>query len=508
MSTNSGGLSDPPDRNKLYSDVAQNQGLNSTTPARAGGGVKNSEVGLRSFAEIIASEKTDRNILEIKLKKIAVDDENGVKMKPLSFDNLGELVFDVLNIDHTQCIGFNYSSGRYDTREIKFKSGVDISPYIKEPFEFMGHEVYTQKQMNNMTKVTFKNVPFNVPDEEIIQLCKAYGNPVNNKVNYEKMFNSRNKGMMGATRWVEMDLKHGVVMKNFYWLEGPLPGDKGSRITVLHNGQDQQCSHCLRTGSEGCPAKGNGKACDQLNTPRSKMSEYMMELKRKVGYESLKSQYLRQYPSLNSDPICDMDELPKDEEDAESLYPTNPVEARDAKICELEEKVAKMSESTETNEKLKANLQNAVKTTTIARNKLKFIKKVTEERLKECLHTPNFEENSKVLVSLLSAVTDDESFDIDPASETLKLKSDFLKYTEDSIEANNDDLGSIVQKERLDIVRSKIAEKVNEAAVKNRERKLSIGGKDGRKRTLSTDVNGERASSKSRSGSTTPLSTQ
>ena len=80
---------------------------------------------------------------------------------------------------------------------------------------------------------------------------QAYGNPVNNKVNYEKMFNSRNKGMMGATRWVEMDLKQGVVMKNFYWLEEPLPGDKGSRITVLHNGQEQQCSHCLRTGSEG-----------------------------------------------------------------------------------------------------------------------------------------------------------------------------------------------------------------------------------------------------------------
>ena len=277
--------------------------------------MKNPEVRLRSFAEIIATEKSNRNILEIKLKKIATDDENVVKVKPLSFDNLGELVFDVLNIDPAQCIGFNYSSGRYDTREIKFRPGIDISPYIKEPFEFMGHEVYTQKQMNNMMKVTFKNVPFNVPDEEIIQLCKAYGNPLNNKVNYERMFNSRNKGMMGATRWVEMDMKQGVVMKNFYWLEGPLPGDKGTRITVLHNGQDQQCSHCLKTGSEGCPAKGNGRACDELKTPRTKMSDYMMELKKKMGYESLKSQYLQQYPSLNSDPIVDMDDTSKDVND-------------------------------------------------------------------------------------------------------------------------------------------------------------------------------------------------
>ena len=151
MSSNSGGMSDSPG-NRLYSDVALNKGLDSTTPASVGGGVKNPpDVRLRSFAEIIATEKSNRNILEIKLKKIATDDEN-VKVKPLSFDNLGELVFDVLSIDPAQCIGFNYSSGRYDTREIKFRPGVDISLYIKDPFEFMGHEVYTQKQMNNMIK--------------------------------------------------------------------------------------------------------------------------------------------------------------------------------------------------------------------------------------------------------------------------------------------------------------------------------------------------------------------
>ena len=132
MSSNSGGTSDSPG-NRLYSDVAMNKGLDSTTPATVGGGVKNPNVRLRSFAEIIATEKSNRNILEIKLKKIATDDEN-VKVKPLSFDNLGELVFDVLSIDPAQCIGFNYTSGRYDTREIKFRSEVDISPYIKDPF--------------------------------------------------------------------------------------------------------------------------------------------------------------------------------------------------------------------------------------------------------------------------------------------------------------------------------------------------------------------------------------
>ena len=103
------------------------------------------------------------------------------------------------------------------------------------------------------------------------------------------MYNAKNKGMMGSTRWVEMELKPGVFMNNFYWLEGPLQGDTGSRITVLHSGQDQQCSHCLRTGRVGCRALGNGKACEQLKSPRAKMTDYMAELKRTTGYESLKS---------------------------------------------------------------------------------------------------------------------------------------------------------------------------------------------------------------------------
>ena len=134
---------------------------------------------------------------------------------------------------------------------------MDISLYIKNGLIFKGHEVNTKKQINNLTKVTFRNVPFNIPDEEIIELCKCYGSPVDNRVNYEKLFNSRNKGMMGGTRWVEIELKPGVCFNNFYWMEGPLPGDIGSRITVLHSGQEQQCSNCLKTGRGGCKALGN-----------------------------------------------------------------------------------------------------------------------------------------------------------------------------------------------------------------------------------------------------------
>ena len=123
-----------------------------------------------------------------------------------------------------------------------------------------------------------------------------YGNPLNNQVNYEMLHYNRNKGMMGGTRWVEMELHPGTCFKNFYWMEGGLPGDTGSRITVLHSDQEQQCSHCLNTGREGCRAFGNGKAGQELGTPRAKMLDNMTYLKKMTGYESLKNQYHKQYP--------------------------------------------------------------------------------------------------------------------------------------------------------------------------------------------------------------------
>ena len=47
--------------------------------------------------------------------------------------------------------------------------------------------------MNNVMSISFINVTFNTPDEEIIELYKCYGNPVNNRVHCEKMFNTRNR---------------------------------------------------------------------------------------------------------------------------------------------------------------------------------------------------------------------------------------------------------------------------------------------------------------------------
>ena len=142
----------------------------------------------------------------------------------------------------------------------------------------------------------------NVPDEEILNLCLAYGKPLDNIVHYEKINFKKGTLVTGGTRFVDLELEEGKSLLNYYWMEGPLAGDKGRRIVVLHSNQPPQCSNCLRTSSDGCPAMGAGKACEKTGTPRAKMNTYMEMLRKKVGYVSLKIKHTerqaKMFPSL------------------------------------------------------------------------------------------------------------------------------------------------------------------------------------------------------------------
>ena len=213
---------------------------------------------------------------------------------------------------------------------------MDPSIYLtSSPIQFKDHEVTVSKQTSNITRVTFKNVPLNIPDEEIINLCKSYGKPINNLVKYDKP-SRMTKGVIGSIRHVEMELLPGKQFENFYWLEGPLEGDIGSRITVLHNGQVQQCSHCLRR-ADSCPGLGIGKVCQLKGTARGMMSDYMRHLKLQHNYVSLKIQFQNQeFPQLGgqkhlSDGFNHMDEA------AEDITEITVVEKDDCeKDCEIE----------------------------------------------------------------------------------------------------------------------------------------------------------------------------
>ena len=274
------------------------------TPAQAGGG-SNQPCRMRSFKEIIEDEKKNRNILTIKLSKI-VNFVDGSEERPpsLNMEDIGELIFDVIKLKVEDTSGVSLNTNRYDTKEIKLKPGVDSTPYLHStPFEFKQHMVTVTQLRVDTTKVTFKNVPWNIPDEEIINLCECYGTPLNNIVNYEPMPRAY-RGVRGPNRSVDVKMIPGKQFENYYWMEGPLDEDKGSRVTVLHQGQEPQCSHCLRRGS--CPGGGNGKVCASLNTPRGKLADYMKYLNVSHNYLSLKMKYKKklesEFPALGKQP--------------------------------------------------------------------------------------------------------------------------------------------------------------------------------------------------------------
>ena len=121
-----------------------------------------------------------------------------------------------------------------------------------------------------------------------------------------------------------MRLKPGAYFNNYYWLEGPLQGDQGRGIGVLHSGQPQQCSLCLESIETGCLEMGNGRKCKEIGGVRKKMIDYMREFKAKTGYIFLKEEYLKsmkklheKFDNLEIQKPEDMDQLVIDGEEEE-----------------------------------------------------------------------------------------------------------------------------------------------------------------------------------------------
>ena len=482
--------------------------------------------GGRSFAKILEDEQRDRNIIELQISKVDIDDEDGMptKPKPLTYEDLGEFLFDVLGIDPANCLSFNFSSGRYDLREIKFIPNHDTTPYLRVvPELFKNHKIVVRKQRQNIVRVTFKNVPLNVPDEEILNLCNSYGKPVS-KVTYEKLNNIRGQMLTGSTRFVDVELNQGVSFENYYWLEGPLPGDVGKRIVVLHSNQPPQCSHCLRRASHGCPAMGNGKACDRSGTKRAKMKEYMESLKKKVGYTSLKIKHAEKqalmFPSLLGVPgeksseqevekLWDMDE----EDTGEEVEFLTPIEERDRQIAKQKVEIESLKqikgESCQTGEILdnltneNAELKKAIKT---YEKKLLYTRNVTEQKLLENISDPTFFRNDPHLVSVYSVTIDEEEFnnledenDAEESGPIRSRKDKFLANVENKL--NKEDPQHSVQLERLDHIKNLVLEKVKLTLdTKTRTR----SGSNGSKRRLSLSLFDENDRSKSRPRTNSP----
>ena len=287
---------------------------------------------------------------------------------------------------------------------------------------------------------------------------------------------------MGSTRFVDMELSKGACMNNYYWLEGPLSGDHGRRILVLHNGQASQCSHCLRkAGPGGCPAGGNGKACDKMNTPRGKMLQYMQSLRAHVGYVSIKVKYTemqaRNFPSL---PGFDTDISRSMEENLdgeEYLVPNNPIEEKDRRIAALEQNVEKLKTKEDEISNLKKDLAKSKLDHKIALKKIDFTQKATEQRLLDSISSSEGFRSDPVLIGVYSATLDENEFNFEESKEDepkeakmrRSRKDEFLKDLEEKL-----DPSSLEQKKRFKDIKNQVLERVKSQQVsRNRSRSIS-----------------------------------
>ena len=71
---------------------------------------------MRSFAEIMEQEKKNRNILEIKTFKIKSEEASPPDLKA---EDIGELLFDILKVNPTDCLAYYYWTLRYQADQVK-----------------------------------------------------------------------------------------------------------------------------------------------------------------------------------------------------------------------------------------------------------------------------------------------------------------------------------------------------------------------------------------------------
>ena len=267
----------------------------------------------------------------------------------------------------------------------------------------------------------------------------------------------------------------------------------GRRITVLHQGQTQQCYHYLHTAATGCKGAGNGKLCAKAGMERAKMSTYMQAIKTSTGYEPLKVKYMRQlaksYPNLQGEPDLDTT-LPGDmdnrdiieDEETEiqvAILPINPIVEKDKEIDHLEKTIKNLNEKIATIPSLEKGLQEAkaennqlLSISRQASRRLSVSRKANEQKMAGLIKSgSNWSEDSAHLACSQAATLNEDDFKLDEDTDkVVPKKGDFMKKIEDFIDKSDK-----LQVERFGEMKKLILEQMK----KTIKRKMDTRGEKG-----------------------------
>jgi hypothetical protein len=248
----------------------------------------------RTYAEIMHEYNQNLNVLEISSQKI--DFDTNTTNRNISFADFSDFVLETLQVRPEDCVSYGHAEFGFNNKELKFRAGVDISSYCRS-YTFRGHTILVKRQGGRTVRVTFRDVPHFVLDEELRNIVETFGKAADDRVYYEPG-DGRMKGLVNVnTRHIDMELGN-MQMPNYFWLEGPNKGDSGARVSATYPRQERQCYNCLQMAT-ACPGDGKGKVCGkELKTARASMDTYMSGLKQQFGFTTLKAQDSAEFPGL------------------------------------------------------------------------------------------------------------------------------------------------------------------------------------------------------------------
>ena len=245
----------------------------------------------------------------------------------LSHDQWSKLIFGTFKLPLTEVEGIDFHAGGINAVELKFKEKFDTSHLINSTANYEGRSFTLSKQEMGSTKVTFKNVPFSVPDEELLHLVKSYGGKMETKqVEHEKVAvklpDGEIKHFESTTRSIHATFPPNRRLRTFYWLQGPLAKDPMRRVVIEHTGQvGKQCSHCLKSSADPidpCLFNGKSAACKQHNLDgKCSLSRYFIMLRDQDGYSSLKHSFMWGEPEETFSQLKYSDDYQEEEEKEE-----------------------------------------------------------------------------------------------------------------------------------------------------------------------------------------------
>ena len=342
----------------------------------------------RSYEEILLeAEKTEsKNVLRIKIEKLR-SKEFIPGLTPQDIENI---LFEEVNIDIDEVKEVDLT--RYSVKEVYFNLDHDLKKYDRSPFIYKGHmiSIGNNFDQNRQTKVTFLNVPRDIPDEELIHFCNYFGQVKDETVYYGKHHGGKLNGLYNGSRWLEMVLDTRKSLINYVWWEGPLPNSGSSRITITYGaGKGHQCGHCLQTSRQGCPGGGKAKVCREKEGVRANAVDYMKKLEDACGYKTLKDIYL--------------DSKSGTEEEKDKTSDANKdksTENSNEEITTLTEQNVELKQSVDD---LKKSLSNQILSTEKYENKMKVLRTSILKHLEQSISDPFFESsNMSLLVTQLS----------------------------------------------------------------------------------------------------------